>query len=169
MVTVITISTFTSNSTTIRIGDSTTIPRTNKVVGCGYVIVVVVVLVVGTVHSTRKEFSTQTKPNQTPLHRNIATMTASKTDYTTISSSSSSSDEQKMTNPWVKRTIFVVFGALAFYAGTIYSSNNKYNNNNNIAAANNLVRSRNGGGISNSDGGGITGEGTYCDYCHHGP
>jgi len=96
----------------------------------------------------------------------IATMTASKTDYTTISDTSSS-DEQKM-NPWVKRTIFVVFGALAFYAGTIYNSKNN-NNNNNISAANNLVRSGNGGGISNSDGGGITGEGTYCDYCHHGP
>merc|ERR1719272_2632004 len=83
-------------------------------------------------------------------------MTSSKTDYITISSSSSS-DEQKM-NPWVKRTIFVVFSALAFYAGTIYSSNNSKNNINNISAAANLVRSGNGGGISNSDGGGITGE-----------
>jgi len=84
-------------------------------------------------------------------------MTASKTDYITISSSSSS-DEQKM-NPWVKRTIFVAFGALAFYAGTIYSStNNKNNNNNNNISEVNLVRSGNGGGISNSDGGGITGE-----------
>jgi len=87
-------------------------------------------------------------------------MTASKTDYTTISSS----EEQKM-NPWVKRTIFVVLGALAFYAGTIYSSNNNNNkNNNNISAANNLVRSGNGGGISNSDGGGITSAGGYCAF-----
>jgi len=65
--------------------------------------------------------------------------------------------------------VVVVVVVLAFYAGTIYSSNNKNTNNNNNISEVNLVRSGNGGGISNSDGGGITGEGTYCDYCHHGP